>query len=804
MAKNKKQKKHRFFWFMVKLQIVLMLAVLGCVGYYYFGGYAQQVESFQEEAAALVAASDEKMFVPSRSSAVYDAKGNLVSERAGEKDAEYIAYEDIPASFISAIISIEDKKYYKHHGIDYKAVLRAAKAMIVNGEVTQGGSTITMQLAKLMFMDSSTKTWEYKVQQMFIALELEKRYTKTQIMEFYLNNIYFANGYYGIEAACHGYFDCEPNELDISQVAFLLAIPNSPTYYDPLVNSDNTLKRRDLILKNLWEDGRLSDDAYYSAKSEKIVLKLQQRDNALWNNYVDTYAYRCATMALMAQRGFQFQYYFDTDEEKQEYSEQYDELYADCQKELYSGGYSIYTSIDMDVQQSLQDTIDTTLADFTDVTEDGVYDLQSAAVCIDNNTGYVVAIVGGRSQEYSTYTLNRAYQSYRQPGSSIKPLIVYAPSFENGYTLDSLFMDEELEDGPSNSGGYYYGEVTLETAIAKSINTVAWQLYEELTPEVGLSYLKKMNFTQIVAEDYGLATALGGFTKGVSPLEMAAGFATIENDGVYREPTCIRTILDSDMNVIYTSQMAQEVIYSETAARMTTAGLEAVMEEGTGKKHKLVDMPCAGKTGTTNQNKDGWFVGYTRYYTTSVWVGCDTPKEVEDLKGSTYPGLIWNTFMTQLHEGFAPMDFLPYAQLSDEFLDAQEAEKNRHNVDDEDGDGIPDEEENQDGENAEEQQPEDDAAGQTPDEEQPEDNNEGDGTGDEETPEDNNADDAGNADEETPEDNNAGDAGTADEETPEDNNADEGNADEQPPEDDNGDAGEADYPGADENQDPVG
>jgi membrane peptidoglycan carboxypeptidase len=192
-------------------------------------------------------------------------------------------------------------------------------------------------------------------------------------------------------------------------------------------------------------------------------------------------------------------------------------------------------------------------------------------------------------------------------------------------------------------------------------------------------------------------------------------------------------------------------------------------------------MPCAGKTGTTNQNKDGWFVGYTRYYTTSVWVGCDTPKEVEGLKGSSYPGLIWNTFMTKLHEGFAPMDFLPYAQLSDDFLNAQEEEKNRHNTD-EDGDGVPDEEEAQDGENGEEQQP-DDAAGQTPDEEQP----------DAAIPDD------GTADNQPPDDDNAG-GGTADEETPEDDNAGDSAGDEETPEDDNG---EADYPGADENQEPV-
>ncbi|MDD6505332.1 MAG: transglycosylase domain-containing protein [Lachnospiraceae bacterium] len=669
--KVKKRKKHRLFWFIVKLQIFLMILVVGAVAYYYLGGYAAEVKALKEEAVAIVAASDEKTFMPGQTSAVYDVNGELISERNGEKVAEYVRYEDIPAKFIVAIISIEDKKFYSHNGVDFRAVFRAAKAMFENGKVTQGGSTITMQLGKLMFMEHG-QSWQYKVQQMFIATELEKKYTKSQILEFYLNNIYFANGYYGIEAACHGYFDCELNELDMSQIAFLLSIPNSPSYYDPLVNYSNTMSRRNLILDNIYADGKMGEEEYLYAKREDVVLNLPQKGSTLWNNYVDTYVYHCATKAMMEKEGFEFRYYFDSEEQKQEYNEEYDELYAACQKKLYTGGYKIYTSIDMEKQKWLQSAVDNELAYFMEQNEEGVYAMQGAATCIDNETGYVVAIVGGRSQNFSGYTLNRAYQSHRQPGSAIKPLIVYTPCFERGYTPDSIVDDHELEDGPANSGGSYAGQVTIRTAVAKSLNTVAWQLYEELTPEVGLEYLKNMNFSAIVDEDYVLPTALGGFTNGVSTVEMAAAYATIENDGVYRNPTCILSIVDSYENTVYVSEQLSCVVYKETAARMMTDVLTSVMTEGTGRKLALENMPCAGKTGTTNDHKDGWFVGFTRYYTTSVWVGYDMPREVENLMGNTYPEQIWQRYMEMVHQDLTPLDFLPYAKLSEEFVEEQE------------------------------------------------------------------------------------------------------------------------------------
>jgi membrane peptidoglycan carboxypeptidase len=312
-------------------------------------------------------------------------------------------------------------------------------------------------------------------------------------------------------------------------------------------------------------------------------------------------------------------------------------------------GYRIYTSIDLEKQKLLQASVDDTLKDFTEVNKEGVYQMQGAAVCIDNDTGRVVAIVGGRNQDLPGYTLNRAYQSYRQPGSSIKPLIVYTPSFERGYTPESIVTDEKIKDGPKNSDGSYQGAMKLQRAIELSKNTIAWKLFGELTPATGLSYLLNMNFTKISDKDYVPAAALGGLTVGVSPVEMAAGYAALEDDGYYREPTCIVKIMDSEGNEIVGDSIAPKQIYQTNAARIMTEALTGVIKNGTGKGLGLTNTISAGKTGTTDNKKDGWFVGYTPYYTTSVWVGYDMPRSVEDLKGSTYPGTIWHDFMEQIH-----------------------------------------------------------------------------------------------------------------------------------------------------------
>lgn len=632
-----------------------MLLVVAAVAYYYAGGYAAKVSAMKTEAVSMVSHSSKDTFRKSQTSIAYDINGKTLSVLKGEKDVYYIEYEDIPIYVKQAIISTEDKRFYKHNGIDYRGIMRAAVAMIQDGEVTQGGSTITQQLARTVFL-SNERTWERKIEEMYIAVELEKKYSKEEILEFYLNNVYFANGYYGIEAAAQGYFGTDVSHLSLSQMIYLCAIPNNPTLYNPLTHADKTQARRDRILKSMLEDKVISESSYQTAVAEQIKTTEPEE---IKNNYAETYTYYCATRALMELEGFEFQTVFSDDEEKTEYDREYQSLYDACNKKLFTGGYRIYTSLDLDAQSQLQASVDEVLAGFGEKSDEGIYELQGAAVCIDNTTGMVRAIIGGRSQDdVEGYTLNRAFQSFRQPGSAIKPLIVYTPALERGYTPDTTVVDEPIADGPVNGDGTYSGAMSLRQAVARSKNTIAWKIFEELTPEVGISYLEAMGFSNLDANDKRLPASIGGFTNGVSPLEMAKGYATIKNDGGYRNPTCIMKITDADGEVIYQADQTASVIYKENACRQMTDMLQTVITSGTGRGYSLGTMPCAGKTGTTNDNKDGWFVGYTPYYTTSVWVGYDIPKEVPGLGGGTYPGKIWHGFMSWLHDGLEPVDFI--------------------------------------------------------------------------------------------------------------------------------------------------
>jgi membrane peptidoglycan carboxypeptidase len=403
-------------------------------------------------------------------------------------------------------------------------------------------------------------------------------------------------------------------------------------------------------------DGVIKESEYLKAKNEKIVLK---DSLSVYNNYLETYMRECATKALMEVDGFKFKTTFNSEEEKQKYKTEYKKEYKACKKKLYTNGYRIYTSFDMGLQKSLQEAIDNGLASNTETNAEGVYQFQGAGVCIDNTTGTVKAIVGGRTQEHNGYTLNRAYQSFRQPGSAIKPILVYTPALERGFTFDTEVEDSPIEDGPKNSDGNYLGKMTLRRAVELSRNTVAWKVFGQLGAKECVNYLYNLDFTKVTSADEIPAASIGGLTRGVSPLEMAKAYCAIENDGNLREPTCVLKITDADGRVIYQTKQEEKEIYKTDAARNMTNILQGVLIDGTAKGNGIPNMPCAGKTGTTNDNKDGWFVGYTRYYTTSIWVGYDQPREYKELRGDTFPLSIWKNYMTKIHEGLTPLDFIP-------------------------------------------------------------------------------------------------------------------------------------------------
>lgn len=667
--------------FALKIMLLVFLIVFLVLILLFYNKYGKKLLQMQSDARKFVSESTLDTFRQSETSIVYGANGKVIAELKGEKDLYYLDYTDIPQDVVDAFITIEDKNFLKHKGVDLKANVRAVVALIKNrGKIKQGASTITQQLSRNIFL-SHTVSWERKIEEIFIATELEKKYEKWQILEFYINNIYYANGYYGIQAASEGYFSRDVKDLTLSEVAFLCAIPNNPTVFDPIDNFDNTITRRNRILKQMKEDGKITQAEYQEAYDQEIKLDIKKITK---KDYVETYVNYAATRALMEASGFAFRYEFESKEDEADYKERYNNLYSECQQSLYRSGYRIYTSINMKQQKLLQKSVDDALAKFTDVNEEGTYKLQGSAVCIDNETGYVTAIVGGRKQKSTGYTLNRAFQSYRQPGSSIKPLIVYTPALENGHYPDDIVVDEKFEGGPSNSNGVYSGKITLRKAVEQSKNTIAWKLFQEITPQVGLRYLKRMNFAKIDRNDYYPAASLGGFTNGVSAVEMASAYATIENDGIYREPTCIVKITDAEGKVIVSSDKSDYQVYDKNAARMMTDILTGVVKYGTARGLSIPNMATAGKTGTTNERKDGWFVGYTPYYTTSVWVGYDIPQKLDGLMGSTYPGQIWYDYMTQIHSDLDSATFEKYTDTRPKQDKEEITDEETENEDEED------------------------------------------------------------------------------------------------------------------------
>ena len=639
----------------VKWAILFIVLALLAAGGIYLAPKAASVWRMRRIAKAFVDSSTQSTFKETKTTLVYDKNGEELCQIKSSKELYYVTFDQIPKTLANAFVVMEDRDFYNHSGIDYKAIVRAALANQKSSEIVQGASTITQQLARNIFLTQEV-TWERKIEEMFIAWDLEKKYSKEEILEFYLNNIYFGNGYYGVEAAARGYFSKSVSELTLSEQAFIASIPNNPSKYNPLTNFENTLKRRDLILEQMYDTDYITSMDFYTAKSEEIVLNQPQQEKE--DNSVVTYVRHCATESLMKSAGFSFRDNFDTQEEQDEYESLYDTYYTRCQQMLLSGGYTIYTSFDMELQEKLQRAVDENLSQYTELSDEGVYKMQGAATCIDNVTGNVVAIVGSRSQDLTGYTLNRAYQSYRQSGSAIKPLSVYLPYLQLGNTADTIVTDEPIEGGPVNSDGAYWGDMTVRDAVKYSKNTVAWKIYQEITPRVGIGYLLKMDFKKVwYDKDYN-AGALGGFTYGVTTEEMAGGYAAIANDGVYRKATCIQRIDGADGETVVDESSRGLRVYDVNASRMMTSILESVVEpDGTGAAGAVDNAVIAGKTGTTNSNRDMWFCGYSAYYTTAVWIGYDYPQEIH---GYNSASAIFKQFMTEVHEDLPVQEITGY------------------------------------------------------------------------------------------------------------------------------------------------
>lgn len=645
------------------------------------------------EAKDLVDSSTPDTFRLAQTSYIYSDDGTQLAALAESEDATYLSYEDIPADVVNAFVSVEDRTFWNNSGVDYKGILRVCVNYVkTKGQVAEGASTITQQLARGTFL-SNEKTLSRKIKEIFIARQLTKKYTKEQIMEFYCNSCCFANGIYGVEDASQKYFGRSVSDLSLSETAYICAIPNRPEYYNPLKNSENAISRRNKILQDMYECDYITKDAGEAALAENITVAEVSDEEDTFYNYEATYAINCAIRYLMKQDGFEFKSHFEDDADYDTYNAYYDEMYKQAKHKLYTGGYKVTTTMNLKAQKNLQKIFDKELAFNTKVDEStGIYQFQGAMTVIDNETGKVVAMIGGRSQDelQQTYSLNRGFQSFKQPGSSIKPLVIYTPALEEGYDANSTLTEIDVKAAKKSTSEKISKmsgkKMSLRYAVEDSKNGCAYSLYNIITPKVGLSYIENMNFSKIVQQDYTLSSGLGGLHHGTNTVEMANAYSTLENHGEYRQADCISSILDASGNEIY-EEPESKTVYTRSASDQMTDILEGVLNSSAGtakglKWSSASDVAAAAKTGTTNDNNVAWFCGYTPYYTISVWVGYDYPKSVKGLWGNTYPAYIWKEAMLYMIDGKDEADF---------DLEGKKATGNKNVISDADDSSAPEE-----------------------------------------------------------------------------------------------------------------
>ena len=672
---------------------------------------------------------------------MYDAEGNMIQKLTGSNaNRVAVSINDIPLNMQHAIVAIEDERFYEHNGIDIKGILRAGVngvgRILTGHSPNEGASTLTQQLLKnnvftTWTQENSLERIKRKVQEQSLALQLEANLTKegkdtkSVILENYLNTINMGAGTYGVQTASYKYFGKSVSELTLSECAVLAAIPQNPTSFNPINNPDKNAERRAKVLKNMKDQGYISEADYAEALADhvydRIAMAQEKQENKtnVYSYFVDA-AINQVLEDLQTQKG---------------YTE------TQASNALYSGGLRIYTTQDPTIQSIVDEeysdpdnfpanskiglnwalTItkangdqqnyskemlrlyfqDTEAKDFEllfDSEEEAqsyvdkykahilseeagsevlaerisfTMEPQSSMTIMDQRTGYVKAIIGGRGEKTASLTLNRATDSTRQPGSTFKIVSTYATALEQGQTLATVYKDEKYEysDGTQvrNASGRYLGNITIRKAIEQSVNVVAVKTLTEVTPRAGYNQLLNFGFTTLVDKeeingkvytDISQPLALGGITHGVTNLELTAAYASLANGGIYNSPSFYTTVTDTDGNIILESQPDTHETVKDSTAYLLTSAMEDVVNKGTGTALKLGNMPVAGKTGTTSDYNDVWFAGYTPYYTATVWAGYDgNQKLAKTGTYRTYHKTLWQKIMKRIHEDLPPLDF---------------------------------------------------------------------------------------------------------------------------------------------------
>ena len=584
---------------------------------------------------------------------VYDKDNNEIGQLYDAENRITIEYKDLPTHVVDAIVSIEDERFFSHNGVDVKRTIGAIFTYITHrGSSNFGGSTITQQLVKNVTSDKES-SWTRKIREWYRAIVLETKMSKEDILAYYLNTIYMGDGAYGIEVASQNYFGKSVKDINIAEAATLAAIIQSPEATNPYKSDEakeKLLARKDLVLNQMLKLGKITKEQYEEASNYEIAFKKNKVEVASGTQtyYVDA-VFEQVKKDLMEEKGV---------------SE------GVAVKMLYSDGLKIYTPQDPTVQKAIDNTFNDSKIFYTDRSGDF---MQAAMVVIDHSNGNVVGLIGGAGEKAGAREFNRATQAYRQPGSCMKPLGAYGPAFELGKSSPGSGLDDSpLPQGswnPGNYYGYFNGYVTARDAISKSMNLPAVRANMKVDVSYAFNFAKNCGLKDLVSakensarnDESPASLALGGVTKGFTPMEMANAYATIANGGLYIEPKLYTKVVDrNDKEILVASGEAKRVMKDSTSYMLTSC-LQTVVQSGTGAGYiRAGNMPLAGKTGNTNDDKDQWFCGFSPYYTIACWNGYDNPKAIGYRSYGSYPYTcmkLFNSVISSISQGQQVKEF---------------------------------------------------------------------------------------------------------------------------------------------------